>query len=51
MRLLSPESCVQVAAALRKGDKSDGSVTLVVERQLEREAVFAAERERAGPDY
>ena len=41
----------QVAAALRKGDKADGCVTIVVERQLEREAVLAGERERTRPDY
>ena len=42
---------LQVAGALRKGDKSDGNVTLVVERQLRPPAVPATDTERVRPDY
>ena len=42
---------LQVAGALRKGDKSDGNVTLVVERQLRPQAVAITDKERLQPDY
>ncbi|CAL8462452.1 g1985 [Coccomyxa elongata] len=41
----------QVMGALRKGDKSDGNVTLVVERRLERQDADAAEARAARFDY
>jgi hypothetical protein len=42
---------VQVMGALRKGDKSDGNVTLVVERRLERQDANASEEKTARFDY
>jgi hypothetical protein len=40
-----------VISALKKGDKSDGHVTLVLERRLERTDVDAAEAAKARFDY
>ena len=42
---------LQVMGALRKGDKSDGNVTLVVERRLERQDADASEEKTARFDY
>lgn len=42
---------LQVMGALKKGDKSDGNVTLVVERRLERQDPDTSEARTARFDY